>query len=82
LATSRTDKGVHAREQKFTLRLNLPFLQEKLFGLLKKVLDKYILVKKVQRVDDNFHPLRNVISKEYRYFISTKKVNIFQKKYR
>ena len=37
---------------------------------------RYILVKKVQKVDDNFHPLRNVFSKEYRYFINTGKVNI------
>jgi len=81
LATSRTDKGVHAREQKFTLRLSLLFPPEKLFGLLKKALGKYILVKKVQKVDNNFHPLRNVFSKEYRYFINTKKVNIWQKKY-
>lgn len=82
LATSRTDKGVHAREQKFTLRLDLLFSSEKLFVLLKKTLGKYILVKKVQKVDNNFHPLRNVFSKEYRYFINTKKVNIWQKKYR
>ncbi|CAG8645544.1 25442_t:CDS:2 [Gigaspora margarita] len=82
LATSRTDKGVHAREQKFTLRLDLSFSEERLFDLLKKVLGKYILVKKVQRVDNNFHPLRNVVSKEYRYFINTGRLNIWQKKYR
>jgi tRNA pseudouridine38-40 synthase len=76
LATSRTDKGVHAREQKFTLRLNLLFSPKKLLCLLQKALGKYILVKKVQKVDNNFHPLRNVVSKEYRYFINTEKINI------
>ncbi|CAG8447893.1 11342_t:CDS:2 [Racocetra fulgida] len=82
LAASRTDKGVHAREQKFTLRINLDFSPKKLFNLLKKVLSKYVLVKKVQKVDNNFHPIRNVFSKEYRYFINTSKHNIWQKKYR
>ncbi|CFW92936.1 tRNA pseudouridine synthase A [endosymbiont DhMRE of Dentiscutata heterogama] len=82
LAASRTDKGVHAREQKFTLRLNLDFSAEKLFNLLRKTLSKYILIKRVQKVDSNFHPLCNVVSKEYRYFINTGKHNIWQKKYR
>ena len=81
LASSRTDKGVHAREQKFTLRLNLNFPEKKLLILLKKVLSRYISVKKVQKVDNNFHPICQVISKEYRYFINVGKYNVFQKKY-
>jgi tRNA pseudouridine38-40 synthase len=82
LAASRTDKGVHALDQKFTLRINLSFSEEKLFDLLKKVLGKYVLIKKVKKVDSNFHPIRQVIKKEYRYFINVGKSNIFQKKYR
>jgi len=82
LGASRTDKGVHARDQNFTLRLNLDFSEKELFNLLKKALYQYILVKKVQKVDDAFHPIRHVISKEYRYFINTGPLNIFQKKYR
>ena len=35
LATSRTDKGVHARNQNFTLRLNLDF-SVKNFYFIKK----------------------------------------------
>ena len=81
LAASRTDKGVHACQQKFTLRLTLFLPQEKLFKLLKKSLGKYVLVKKIEKVNDSFHPIRNVISKEYRYFINTGKLNVFQKKY-
>ncbi|CAI2164098.1 10744_t:CDS:2 [Funneliformis geosporum] len=82
LAASRTDKGVHAQEQKFTLRLNLSFSSEKLFNLLKKAFGGVVLVKKVQKVDNNFHPIRSVFNKEYRYFINVGKCNIFQKKYR
>ena len=81
LATSRTDKGVHAHNQNFTLRLPLKFSRERLFNLLKKALSKYVLVKKVKKVDSNFHPIRNVVKKEYRYFISTGSYNVFQKKY-
>jgi tRNA pseudouridine38-40 synthase len=82
LAASRTDKGVHACEQHFTLRLTLNFTKEKLRSLLRKSLGKYILVKKIEKVGENFHPIRDVISKEYRYFINTGPQDIFQKKYR
>jgi len=82
LASSRTDKGVHAHDQNFTLRLKLLFSEEKLFDLLRQVLGKYILVKKVKKVDNNFHPIRNVISKEYRYFINIGTQDIFRSKYR
>lgn len=82
LATSRTDKGVHAREQKFTFRINLLFSKKKLLDILKKVLSKYILVKKAEKVNNDFHPIRNVINKEYRYFINAGRIDIFQKKYR
>lgn len=81
LATSRTDKGVHAREQNFTLRLVRDFSREKLLNLLKKTLSEYVLVKKIKKVDNNFHPLRSVVDKEYRYFINMGNYNIFQKKY-
>jgi len=49
--------------------------------LLKKVLVEHVLVKGVKKVDNNFHPICQVISKEYRYFINIGKYNIFQKKY-
>lgn len=81
LATSRTDKGVHARNQNFTLRIPLNFSKERLLDLLRKALVKYVLVKKVKKVDNNFHPIRHVVNKEYRYFINTGKYNIFQRKY-
>ncbi|CAH1755798.1 23174_t:CDS:2 [Entrophospora sp. SA101] len=82
LGASRTDKGVHAHDQNFTLRLNLSFTERKLLNLLKKILAKYLLVKKVKKVTSSFHPIRSVIKKEYRYFINVGKYNTFQKKYR
>ncbi|CAI2194183.1 13701_t:CDS:2, partial [Funneliformis geosporum] len=65
LATSRTDKGVHAREQKFTLRLNFFLTSSKLKLILAKSLREYLTIKSVQRVKASFHPLRAVIKKEY-----------------
>jgi tRNA U38,U39,U40 pseudouridine synthase TruA len=64
------------------LRLNLNFSKKGLGFLLKKALGGHILVKKVKKVDNDFHPIRQVISKEYRYFINIGKYNLFQKKYR
>ena len=81
LAASRTDKGVHAHNQKFTLRIPLNFSLEKLLILLKKTLKKYVLVKRVRKASSNFHPIRNVVKKEYRYLINTGEYDIFQKNY-
>ena len=81
LASSRTDKGVHAHEQKFTLRLPFCLAGKNLFNLLRKQLGEHIAVKKVQKVDEDFHPIKKVISKEYRYFINIGQPNIWQKKY-
>ena len=72
LAASRTDKGVHAREQKFTLRIDLDFSEKKLFILLKKVLGKYVLVKKVKKVDDIF---QKKYRWEFNFSLETKKLN-------
>ncbi|CAI2201033.1 4742_t:CDS:2, partial [Funneliformis geosporum] len=72
---------VHAREQKFTLRLDLLFSQARLFSLLKKALRKYVLVKKVEKVDDGFHPICQVFNKEYRYFINVGQHNFFNYAY-
>ncbi|RHZ35295.1 tRNA pseudouridine(38-40) synthase TruA [endosymbiont GvMRE of Glomus versiforme] len=81
LASSRTDKGVHACDQKFTLRLTFNINKKQLFNLLKNSLKKYVFVKKVEKVSCDFHPIYNVLSKEYRYFINVGKYNFFQKKY-
>jgi len=81
LASSRTDKGVHALDQKFTFSLTFLLPLKKIQTILQKALQDFILVKKVQKVANSFHPLKNVISKEYRYFISTNSYDIFGKKY-
>lgn len=81
LATSRTDRGVHALDQKFTLRLNFFLASLKLKLILTKSLREYVIVKCVRRVNTSFHPLKDVIKKEYRYYINTGKYNLFTKQY-
>jgi tRNA pseudouridine38-40 synthase len=76
LSSSRTDKGVHAREQNFTLRIPFFLKNKKIFNVLQKNLSPCVLVKKVRKVNNNFHPLRNVVNKEYRYFIWTGKPDV------
>lgn len=82
LAASRTDKGVHALDQKFTFRLSLPFSPQRLEQILTKSLKKYVTVKKVYQVKNSLHPIKNVIKKEYRYYINTGEYNHFAQKYR
>jgi tRNA pseudouridine38-40 synthase len=81
LAASRTDKGVHALNQKFTLRLSFFLAPEKLKLTLSKCLKEYIVVKSVRQVRANFHPIKSVTKKEYRYHINMGEYNLFAKKY-
>lgn len=82
LAASRTDRGVHAYDQKFVFSLPLSFSQRKILEILKGTLRHFVLVQKVEKTNSNFHPIRDVVQKEYRYFINPQKHNLFQRKYR
>lgn len=81
LSSSRTDKGVHALDQKFTFKTNLKFSNFKLKNILKKSLKDFVFVKSVKKVKKEFHPINDVIFKEYRYFINIGESNIFLKNY-
>jgi tRNA pseudouridine(38-40) synthase len=48
---------------------------------LTKTLKEYIAVKNVQQVKADFHPIKSVTKKEYRYYINTGEHNLFTKKY-
>ncbi|WNE41518.1 MAG: tRNA pseudouridine synthase A [Mycoplasmataceae bacterium] len=81
LSSSRTDKGVHALDQKFTFKTNLIFSNFKLKSILRKTLKDFVYVKSVKKVKKEFHPINDVIFKEYRYFINIGENNIFLKNY-
>jgi len=50
-------------EQKFTFSLPFFLDNKKLENILKKAFHKYILIKKVEKVSSNFHPLKNPVIK-------------------
>ncbi|HXN54535.1 MAG TPA: tRNA pseudouridine(38-40) synthase TruA [Mycoplasmatales bacterium] len=80
-AASRTDKGVHAIDQKFIFSLqfiNINSIRMKF--ILDRMLKEYVSVNEVWIVDDSFKLIDNIEFKEYRYLIK-KEDNIFQRKY-
>lgn len=81
VASSRTDKGVHALNQKFLLKLDFEISLFKVRKVLKKVLEPTFLIKSVVKVSNSFNIFRSVIQKEYRYKINTGKFDIFSSRY-
>lgn len=80
-ASGRTDKGVHAKDQKahFDLDKNV-----KLYNLKKYLNRKFsgeIYVNDIKEVDNNFHARYNVKSKTYTYYINTKEFNPIKRNY-
>lgn len=71
----RTDRGVHANDQKvsFSLDQNVPV--DGLKEALNSILKPYIYVKDVKQVDDDFHPRHNVEKKRYVYKINMGEFN-------
>jgi tRNA pseudouridine38-40 synthase len=79
MGSSRTDAGVHARQQiaHFDVEdeiTNLPNLSYR----LNKILPSDIAIKRIYKVEDNYHCRFEAISRKYEYHISTQK-NPFQR---
>jgi tRNA pseudouridine38-40 synthase len=81
LASSRTDKGVHALDQKFTFKTNINFDKNKLRKILEKSLGEFIGIEDVKKINSLFHPINDVLLKEYRYYIKIGDNNVFLKNY-
>ena len=71
----RTDRGVHAYDQKATFNLNINIDEEHLKLALNSLVAPYIYITDVQVVDDNFHPRFHVLKKEYIYKINLGEYN-------
>jgi len=71
LASGRTDAGVHAQGQ--VVRVTIPFHMEtkNLLMAINSLIDPALKVVDVVKVSDIFHPIRDAIKKEYRYFFMT-----------
>jgi len=81
LGASRTDAGVHALGQvaRFQTDLNLP--ASKILSIWNDGLPQDILIRKLQEVSTDFHPLRNVLQKTYYYHLFFKKPLPFVARY-
>ena len=67
----RTDKGVHALDQKVTFNLDINIDCNHLTLALNSLLSPYIYITNTEVVDDDFHPRFHVSKKEYIYKIIT-----------
>jgi tRNA pseudouridine38-40 synthase len=81
-ASGRTDTGVHSLLHVVKLECTLDIEPISFEKALNSLLPMDIRVDKVEKCTDTFHPLAQIVSKEYRYYFSnTKKVTAFQEDY-
>lgn len=80
-SSGRTDKGVHAINQKAHFILDKNLDVNKLKISLNKLLPDDIYVKNVIKVDNNFHARFDVVKKEYIYKINLGEYNPIEKDY-
>lgn len=66
---SRTDAGVHARQQVISFRVRSPHSLQTFIKGLNYYLPRDIAVKTAHRKNDSFSVRRNAVSREYNYYI-------------
>ncbi len=71
----RTDRGVHAYDQKASFKLDINIDENHLKLALNSLVKPYIYVTNVKIVDASFHARFNTIKKEYIYKINLGKYN-------
>lgn len=82
VASGRTDSGVHAKGQVIHFDTPLAIPMERWPFALNSLLPDDIRVLKVEEVDESFHARFSVVSKEYRYKVSTEThQNVFTRQY-
>lgn len=77
----RTDRGVHAYDQKahFDLDQNVPI--ERLLKAINSRLPSDIRIDSIEVVDKEFHARFNCIKKTYKYYINTSEYDIMKNNY-
>jgi tRNA pseudouridine38-40 synthase len=80
-ASGRTDKGVHALNQVFHFDTLSNIVPENFYQLLNKYLPESIRVLSSKQVNKTFHSRYDVKTKEYKYIISLKEVNVIENSY-
>jgi tRNA pseudouridine38-40 synthase len=82
LASGRTDAGVHAFGQVVSVRTESHLAVDVWQRALNAVLPRDISVLDVTEVGQDFHPIRDVVRKRYRYVIHDGPVrDVFQRRY-
>ncbi len=82
IASGRTDKGVHATGQ--VIHINLPSFWndlDKLTYSLNKILYPEIRIKRIEKVNKNFHARYDAKKRVYRYIVSAQKPTVFFNSY-
>lgn len=79
-ASGRTDRGVHAINQKAHFDMEINDI-DKLLNSLNKLLPSDIYIKKIEKVSDDFHARFNVLKKEYIYKINMGEYNPLMRNY-
>ena len=77
----RTDRGVHAYDQKahFELKQNVPI--ERLLRAINSRLPSDIRINSIEAVSDEFHARFDCIRKIYKYYINTNEYDIMKNNY-
>ena len=81
VATGRTDKGVHALNQKAHFDLNTNITSDKLKLALNSMLPNDIYIKDICNIDNDFHARFKVLKKEYVYKINLGEYNPIDRNY-
>ena len=80
-ASGRTDRGVHALNQKAHFDSSKPFDLDRLRHSMNKMLPPDIFIKKIENVSDTFHARFDVVKKEYVYKINVGEYNPLDRNY-
>lgn len=80
-ASGRTDKGVHALNQKIHFDLDMDISLYNLREAINSKTEPDIYVKSICEVDSDFHARYNVVAKEYMYVINLGEYNPVERNY-
>ena len=80
-ASGRTDRGVHALNQKAHFDSSKTFDLDRLRHSMNKMLPPDIFIKKIENVSDTFHARFDVVKKEYVYKINVGEYNPLDRNY-
>lgn len=81
VASSRTDRGVHAYNQYCHFDYDKEIDTNKLTFSMNRLLDESIYIKSITKVNDEFHSRYDVINKEYVYKINMGEYSPFDRNY-